>query len=446
MRNSDAFMMGRGADAVGEASGERHHKQSREAVNGESERGAWGRDASGGGDVQDQEGQHHGSGAIDQRGAAEDPHFARKIFQAAPGVHGNVTPEILIEAKLDGKCRGRRGGTGLSCAVLARGFLLFKGVVGRANQRPGLDVFDAHGFAEALEFGELVGMNVALDGQVFGRGLHVLAESEDVRALRGDILHGGENFVAGFAESQHHAGFCGQPGDKFSGAAEQFERTLVHGTLADLAIQARNGFHVVIQDVGLGGHYRFESVPIAAKIGNQDFDFASGDARANFRDGAREDGGATVGLIVAIHGSDDSVTQAHSCDSFSDALRLVFGGRAERFAAGYCAESAGSRADISQNHEGCGAMLPTFAHVGAARAFADGVEIERAHGALQFLIFRSAKEANAQPGRAWVRHGRRSGIGKNGEWGRHVNDFDYVLYAEEQQRDNRGRQRREVWR
>ena len=48
--------------------------------------------------------------------AAEDPHFSREIFQAAPGIHGNVTPEILIEAELDRKCRGRRGGMGLSGA------------------------------------------------------------------------------------------------------------------------------------------------------------------------------------------------------------------------------------------------------------------------------------------------------------------------------------------
>ena len=120
--------------------------------------------------------------------------------------------------------------------MLARGFLLFEGVVGRANQRAGLDVFDAHGFAEALEFGELVGMHVALDGQVLGRGLHVLAESEDVRALRGDVLHGGENFVAGFSETEHHSGFCGDAGRHFSRATKQFEGAFVHGAFANLTI------------------------------------------------------------------------------------------------------------------------------------------------------------------------------------------------------------------
>ena len=104
--------------------------------------------------------------------------------------------------------------------MLLRGFLLFKGVIGRANERPGLDVFEAEGFAETLEFGELVGMNVTHDGQMVGRGLHVLAESEDVRALRGDILHGRENFFGGFAEAEHHAGFSGKSGNHFAGAAQ----------------------------------------------------------------------------------------------------------------------------------------------------------------------------------------------------------------------------------
>ena len=41
-----------------------------------------------------------------------------------------------------------------------------------------------------------------------------------------------------------------------------------------------------------------------------------------------------------------------------------------------------------------------------------------------------------------MRDGRRSGIGKNRERGRHVNDFDFVLYAEQVGRDNRSRQGR----
>ena len=81
------------------------------------------------------------------------------------------------------------------------GFFLFEGVVGGADERAGFYVLEAHGFACALEFGEFVGVDEALDWQVLGRGLQILAEREDVRALRGDFFHCGEDFVARFAEA-----------------------------------------------------------------------------------------------------------------------------------------------------------------------------------------------------------------------------------------------------
>ena len=49
-------------------------------------------------------------------------------------------------------------------------------------------------------------------------------------------------------------------------------------------------------------------------------------------------------------------------------------------------------------------MFPAFAHVRAARAFADGVQIERAHDALQILIILAAEKSHAEPG--WARMSR----------------------------------------
>ena len=195
----------------------------------------------------------------------------------------------------------------------------------------------------------------------------------------------------------------GMPRGHFAGAPQQFERALVHRAFAHLAIEARHGFHVVIEHVGPRGHHGFERGPIAAKIRDQHFHPAAGNALANLRDGARENCGAAVGLIVAIHRRDHGVAQAHSLDGFGHALRLVFIGRAERLAARHGAKAARARADIAENHEGRGAVLPALAHVGAARAFADGVQVERAHDALQLLIIFAAEESHAQPGRARMR-------------------------------------------
>lgn len=148
------------------------------------------------------------------------------------------------------------------------GFGLLEGVIGRADERAGFDVFEAHGFAADLEFGELAGMNVADDGQMIARGLEILAERQNVGSLRGEILQRGENFFFFFAEAKHQARFGGNVRMRLFCAAEQFERTLVERAFADLAIEAGNGFGVVIQHVGLGGKNDVERDPITAKIRN----------------------------------------------------------------------------------------------------------------------------------------------------------------------------------
>jgi hypothetical protein len=62
-------------------------------------------------------------------------------------------------------------------------------------------------------------------------------------------------------------------------------------------------------------------------------------------------------------------------------------------------------------------MFPAFAHVGAARTLANGVQIKSTHDALQVLVALAAKELYAQP--LWARlpcrsyRRRHSGIGQN---------------------------------
>jgi len=60
-----------------------------------------------------------------------------------------------------------------------------------------------------------------------------------------------------------------------------------------------------------------------------------------------------------------------------------------------------------------GAMFPAFTHVGAARALADCMEVERAHDALQVLVPLSAEKLDAQPsGRGCTPGGGTSGAGE----------------------------------
>ena len=84
-------------------------------------------------------------------------------------------------------------------------------------------------------------------------GLEILAKGENISALRGEVLHRREDFVFFFAKTQHQACFCGDVGVSCFGAAEKFERTLVERAFAYLAIEARDGFGVVVQNIRLDG-------------------------------------------------------------------------------------------------------------------------------------------------------------------------------------------------
>ena len=66
------------------------------------------------------------------------------------------------------------------------------------------------------------------------------------------------------------------------GAAQQFQGTLVDSTFAHLAVEARDGFCVVIQHIGPRRKNYIQRVPIAAKIRDEDFHFAAGHAAPNF--------------------------------------------------------------------------------------------------------------------------------------------------------------------
>src|SRR6266852_3815656 len=72
-------------------------------------------------------------------------------------------------------------------------------------------------------------------------------------------------------------------------------------------------------------------------------------------------------------------------------------------------------------------MFPALAHVGAARALADGVQIERAHNAFQVLVALAAEKFDAQPIRPRMRaqrHRHRRRIRDDVEWSRHLESHE----------------------
>src|SRR5207245_11630684 len=101
--------------------------------------------------------------------------------------------------------------------------------------------------------------------------------------------------------------------------------------------------------------------------------------------------------VVPVHARDDHVCEPHALDRFRQPDRLVrveWSGGAVR----YRAVGAVARADVAQDHEGRGLVLPALADVGAMRRFADGVELQLAHQLLQGEVVGPPWSRHPEPG------------------------------------------------
>ena len=190
---------------------------------------------------------------------------------------------------------------------------------------------------------------------------------------------------------------AGDCGDALFGVGQHVERALVARAQADLAVEARDGFGVVIEHIGRGVHHGVHGRVAALKIGHQHLDAAARNALADGADGQGEQFRAAIVAVVAIDAGDHGEAQTHGGDGFGDAARLVVIHR-QRRAFLHGAEAAAARADVAQNHERGGAVVPAFAHVGAGGAFADGVQAEAVDQRFQIAIVLADGRGGAQPG------------------------------------------------
>ena len=114
---------------------------------------------------------------------------------------------------------------------------------------------------------------------------------------------------------------------------------------------------------------------VALEVGDQHLDRQSGHAAADLADGVGEDARAANVVVVAVDAGDDGELQSQLLDGFGHAARLVEIDGCGR-ALGHGAETAAPRADIAQQHEGRGAVVPALADVGAVRRLANRVQVE----------------------------------------------------------------------
>jgi hypothetical protein len=173
---------------------------------------------------------------------------------------------------------------------------------------------------------------------------------------------------------------------------------MIFGLRADGGIEAWDGFEIVIEDLGFLVEDFLEGVPVAAEIGDEDFDADAGGLEADLADGVSPDGGATVGQLIAIDAGDDDVLEGHFGDRLADSAGLVEI-ECGRASGGDVAEAAASGADVAEDHEGGGARVPAFAHVGTHGRLADGVELFFVNEVEEAAVALAGGHFHLQPGR-----------------------------------------------
>ena len=175
-----------------------------------------------------------------------------------------------------------------------------------------------------------------------------------------------------------------------AGVGQQLERPIVASARAGQAIQPLGGLQIVIEDVGPGVHHDPERPLGALEVGDQHLDRGLGQAPPDLGDAAGERLGAAVGQVVPVHRGDDHVREPHALHRLGQADRLE---RVERLrrAVRHRAVGAVPGADVAQDHEGGGLVLPALADVGAARLLAHGVQPQLAHHALELHVGRARR-------------------------------------------------------
>src|SRR5208283_2209426 len=106
----------------------------------------------------------------------------------------------------------------------------------------------------------------------------------------------------GFAQAQHQARLDGKGGIKVPGPAQKFQRTPIYRLRPYAGIEARNGFHVMVQYIGAGCNDSPERFRITLKIGNQHLDEDAGDLSSKTFYRLREEARPAVRDIVTGNG------------------------------------------------------------------------------------------------------------------------------------------------
>jgi hypothetical protein len=149
----------------------------------------------------------------------------------------------------------------------------------------------------------------------------------------------------------------------------------------------------VIQNVWLGIEDRIKRILITIEVGYQNFNLAFRIERPHLPHSLSPMRRAAVRQIVTVNGRYYRVGQIKLLHSFGNVTRFF---RVERawFSFADRAKSAVTRANVTAEHEGCGAIGPALENVWAARLLADRVQIKTLNQLQHVILIGRIAQAN----------------------------------------------------
>src|SRR5215213_1352797 len=242
--------------------------------------------------------------------------------------------------------------------------------------------------------------DITLDGQTSSMRLEILSNRHDVARDGAQVVHELDDFIKRLAQSDHdstlrqHAAIF--PIASRRSSLQKCQRLLVNRIGPDAAVQAGDGFGVVVKHVRLCVEHGVECGFVAVEVRNQNFDFAIGIESTYLSNRFSPVCGAAVRQIVAIDGSDNGMGEIQMIYCFGDMPRLLRIQRA-RLAFAHCTEATVARADVAAKHESGGAIRPALENVWAARFLADGVQVESFDQLQHLVLVGWVAQTDAQP-------------------------------------------------
>ncbi len=232
-------------------------------------------------------------------------------------------------------------------------------------------------------------MHPAVDLRVLRARLEVLADRDDVDAVRAQVAHRLDHLVVRLAETDDDPRLRedGIVGDLLRPAQQPERAVVARLRAAHPGVQPANGLDVVVEDLGPRGEHRLQRLLLdAEEVGRQHLDGGLRQLRLERPDRRRVVAGAAVGDVVAVDRRDDDVLELHLRRSLGEPQRLERVGRRLGLAGVDVAVAAGARARVAEDLEGRGAAAPALGDVRAARLLADRVQREAVHELLHVEV------------------------------------------------------------